>query len=197
MKKLIAFFLLSIVLICSGCKTISTSTINVGSEAPPTGIKTLAVMRFDDQAIQGKQINGLLSKTLSNPDGGEIIAGIMTGELQKWKRYRVLTRSEVRNIFKRGDMHEAALVNAKDYATIRKMLQVDTIVWGKISKLEVSDMKIYARGNVSLIAECIDTKNGNVLWSLNIDESAPYRDEVELADKAIKEAIQQIRLEAE
>ncbi|HHT9111362.1 MAG TPA: GNA1162 family protein, partial [Candidatus Brocadiaceae bacterium] len=191
------FSILSIVLICSGCKTISTSTINVGSEAQPTGIKTLAVMRFDDQAIQGKQINGVLSKTIINPDAGEIVAEIMTGELQKWKRYQVLTRPEIRNVFKKGNVQEAELVNAKDYVAIRKMLQVDTVVLGKISKLEVSDMKIYARGNVSFIAECIDTKNGKVLWSMNIDESAPYKDEVELAGKAIKEAIQQVRLEAE
>ncbi len=197
MKKLIVFSILSIVLICSGCKTISTSTINVGSEAQPTGIKTLAVMRFDDQAIQGKQINGVLSKTIINPDAGEIVAEIMTGELQKWKRYQVLTRPEIRNVFKKGNVQEAELVNAKDYVAIRKMLQVDTVVLGKISKLEVSDMKIYARGNVSFIAECIDTKNGKVLWSMNIDESAPYKDEVELAGKAIKEAIQQVRLEAE
>ncbi len=197
MKKLIVFSILSIVLICSGCKTISTSTINVGSEAQPAGIKTLAVMRFDDQAIQGKQINGVLSKTIINPDAGEVVAEIMTGELQKWKRYRVLTRPEIRNVFKKGNVKEAELVNAKDYAAIRKMLQVDTVVVGKISKLEVSDMKIYARGNVSFIAECIDTKNGKVLWSMNIDESAPYKNEVELAGKAIKEAIQQVRLEAE
>ena len=197
MKKLIVFSILSIVLICSGCKTISTSTINVGSEAQPAGIKTLAVMRFDDQAIQGKQINGVLSKTIINPNAGEVVAEIMTGELQKWKRYRVLTRPEIRNVFKKGNVKEAELVNAKDYAAIRKMLQVDTVVVGKISKLEVSDMKIYARGNVSFIAECIDTKNGKVLWSMNIDESAPYKNEVELAGKAIKEAIQQVRLEAE
>lgn len=197
MKKLIVFSILSIVLMCSGCKTISTSTINVGSEAQPAGIKTLAVMRFDDLAIQGKQINGVLSKTIINPDAGEIVAEIMTGELQKWKRYRVLTRPEIRNVFKKGNVHEAELVNAKDYAAIRKMLQVDMVVVGKISKLEVSDMKIYARGNVSFIAECIDTKNGKILWSMNIDESAPYKDEVELAGKAIKEAIQQVRLEAE
>ena len=58
-------------------------------------------------------------------------------------------------------------------------------------------MPVYERGHVSFTAECIDTKNGKILWSIEANESASYNDEIELATKVIKELIEKLEKEVE
>src|SRR5574337_535255 len=96
MNRWAGFFILLVCMICFGCKTISTSVINVDMDIPTRDIKTLAVMRFDDKLIQDKAVKGLFIKTISNPDAGEMLADMMTHELLRWDRYEILTRSEVK-----------------------------------------------------------------------------------------------------
>lgn len=154
-------------------------------------------MRFDDELIQREAVSGNVIKTISNPNAGQMLADMMTGELLKWGKYRVLTRPEIKSEIKIGGKREESLIKQKDYATIGKILKADAIIFGKISNFEVSDMTVYARGNVSFTAECVNTRNGKILWSMEINESAPYKDEVELASKAVKGAVEKLKKEME
>jgi hypothetical protein len=121
----------------------------------------------------------------------------MTDELHRWEKYRILSRSEVKNKIKTGDAKEEELVKLKDYAALGKILNVDAVVIGKIYKFGLSNMTVYARGNVSFTAECIDTNKGEMLWSMETNESAPYKDEVDLAIKIVKEAVEKLKKETE
>ena len=40
----------------TGCKTISSNTINIESDNYYRNIKTLAVMRFDDERMKGEKV---------------------------------------------------------------------------------------------------------------------------------------------
>ena len=195
MNRSIKLFVLLVCMVCYGCKTISTNVMNINSNIPYREIKTIAVMRFDDKYVQGKAVTGFLLKTVSNPDAGELLADIMTNELLKWGKYRVLTRPEIKSKLKTKKLKEEELVKSKDFATIEKILKIDAVILGKIDTFELSNMTIYERGNVSFTAECIDVKNGKTLWSMETNESAPYKDELELADKAVKEAVEKLRKE--
>jgi len=197
MIRQIGLAILSMAVLCAGCKTISRSTINVNLDSSDRSVKTLAVMRFDDKLIQSEAVKGLIMKTISNPDGGEMLADMMTSELLKWGKYRILSRSEVKSKIKAGDIKEEELVKLKDYAALGKILNVDAVVIGKIYKFGLSDMTVYARGNVSFAVECIDTRKGKVLWSMETNESAPYKDEVDLAIKVVKEAVEKLKKETE
>ena len=197
MIRQIGLAILSMAVLCAGCKTISTSTINVNLDPSDRSVKTLAVMRFDDKLIQDEEVKGLVMKTISNPDAGEMLADIMTDELRRWGKYRILSRSEVKSKIKAGDIKEEELVRLKDYATLGKILNVDAVIIGKVYKFGLSDMTVYARGSVSFTAECIDTNKGKMLWSMEINESAPYKDEVDLAIKIVKEAVGKLKEETE
>ena len=94
-------------------------------------------------------------------------------------------------------VREEDLIKLKDYAALGNILMVDAIIIGKITELGVSNMPIYERGNVSFHAECIDTKNGNTLWSMEINESTTYVDEIELADKVIEKVLEKLKKELE
>ena len=96
MIRQIGLAVLSMVVLCAGCKTISRSTINVNLDSSDRSVKTLAVMRFDDKFIQDEAVKGLIMKTINNPDAGEMLADMMTSELLKWGKYRILSRSEVK-----------------------------------------------------------------------------------------------------
>src|SRR3972149_36405 len=195
MIRQIGLAILSMAVLCAGCKTISTSTINVNLDPSDRSVKTLAVMRFDDKLIQDEEVKGLVMKTISNPDAGEMLADIMTDELHRWGTYRILSRSEVKSKIKAGDIKEEELVKLKDYTTLGKMLTVDAVVIGEIYKFGLSDMTVYARGSVSFVAECIDTRKGKVLWSMETLESAGYKEEIHVAIKAVKEAVEKLKKE--
>lgn len=192
MNKLFWFFILVICTICSGCKTVSMTETHVDRETPYHDRNTLAVMRFDDEYIQKDGVKGFFIKTISNPDAGEMLAGMMTDALSDWGRYSILTRSEIRNKLKAEDMKEEGMVKERDYSILGKILEVDAVVIGKIHKLELSNMAIYQRGNVAFKADCIDTKQGKILWSIETNKCAPYKDEVVLASEAIKEAVESL-----
>ena len=197
MIRQIGLAILSMVVLCAGCKTISKNTININLDSSDRSIGTLAVMRFDDKLIQDEAVKGLIMKTISNPDAGEMLADMMTSELLKWGKYRILSRSEVKSKIKAGDIKEEELVTLKDYTTLGKILNVDAVIIGKIYKFGLSNMTVYARGNVSFTAECIDTNNGKMLWSIETNESAPYKDEVDLAIKVVSDAVEKLKKETE
>ena len=197
MIRQIGLAILSMAVLCAGCKTISRSTINVNLDSSDRSVKTLAVMRFDDKLIQNEAVKGLIMKTISNPDAGKTLADMMTDELRRWGKYRILSRSEVKSKIKAGDIKEENLVKLKDYAALGKILNVDAVVIGKIYKFGLSNMTVYQRGNVSFTAECIDTNKGKMLWSMETNESAPYKDEVDLAIKIVKEAVEKLKKETE
>ena len=197
MIRQIGLAILSMAVLCAGCKTISRITINVNLDSSDRSVKTLAVMRFDDKLIRDEAVKGLIMKTISNPDAGKTLADMMTDELRRWGKYRILSRSEVKSKIKAGDIKEENLVKLKDYATLGKILNVDAVVIGKIYKFGLSNMTVYQRGNVSFTAECIDTNKGKMLWSMETNESAPYKDEVDLAIKIVKEAVEKLKKETE
>lgn len=199
MGRLIGLLILFVCMaLCFGCKTISKSTIQVNLDATDPEIKTMAVMRFDDEYIQEKGVKGFFIKTISNPDAGEMLADMMTNELTRWGKYHILTRSEIRNKIRvGGDSKEQELVKLRDFAVIRKILKTDAVVIGKIYEFGLVNMPVYERGNVSFVAECIDTRTGKILWSIEANKSVSYKDEVELVSQVIKEAVEKIRKEIE
>src|SRR3972149_3516515 len=109
MIRQIGLVILSMAVLCAGCKTISVSTINVNLDPSDRSIKTLAVMRFDDKLIQNEAVKGLIMKTINNPDAGEMLADMMTDELRKWGKYRILSRSEVKRKINAGGIKEEEL----------------------------------------------------------------------------------------
>lgn len=197
MNRLAGFFILLVCMICFGCKTISTSVINVDMDIPPRDIKTLAVMRFDDKPIQDKAVKGVFIKTISNPDAGEMLAVIMSGELSRWGKYEILSRSEVKDKLRSAGIEEEEFVRQRHYNALGKILKVDAVVIGKIHAFDLSRMPVYERGDVSFTAECTDTKNGKVLWTIEARETAPYKDEIEVAVKVIKKAVERLKKETE
>src|SRR5574337_834110 len=114
MNRLMKLLILSVCLLCYGCKTVSKSTINVNLDVPYRDIKTMAVMRFDDELIQREAVSGNVIKTISNPNAGQILADMMTVELLKWRKYHILARSEIKREIKSGGEKEEPLVKRKD-----------------------------------------------------------------------------------
>src|SRR3989339_750304 len=183
MIRQIGLAILSMAVLCAGCKTISRITINVNLDSSDRSVKTLAVMRFDDKLIQNEAVKGLIMKTISNPDAGEMLADMMTSELLKWGKYRILSRSEVKSKIKAGDIKEEELAKLKDYAALGKILNVDAVVIGKIYKFGLSNMTVYARGNVSFTAECIDTRKGKGLLAMGKKESGTNKEKRDVVIK--------------
>lgn len=197
MNRLAVFSILLLCMVCFGCKTISTSVIDVNIDIPSRNINTVAVMRFDDKLIQDKTVKGVFIKTFGNPDAGDMLADMMTHELSMWGKYEILPRSEVKGKLRTADVTEEEFVRQRQYKALGKILKVDAVVIGKIHAFDLSRMPVYERGDVSFKAECLDTKNGRVLWSLEARETAPYKDEIEVASKAIKEAVERLKKETE
>ncbi len=195
--RIVLFMLLLAVLCITGCKTISSNTINIESDDYYRNIKTLAVMRFDDERMKGEKVKGIFVKVIKNPDAGGMLADMMTNELSGWGKIRVLSRSEVKDRVRTCGAKESELVEFKDYAAVRRILKVDAVVIGKIYKFGLVNMPVYERGHASFTAECIDTKNGKILWSIEANESASYNDEIELATKVIKELVEKLEKEVE
>lgn len=197
MNRLAGFFILLVCIICLGCKTISTSVINIDIDIPSRDIKSLAVMRFDDKLIRDKAVTGFFIKTMSNPDAGGMLADMMTHELSILGKYEILPRSEVKDKLRSAGIEEEEFVRQRHYNALGKILKVDAVVIGKIHAFDLSRMPVYERGDVSFTAECIDTKNGKVLWTIEARETAPYKDEIEVAGKVIKEAVERLKKETE
>ena len=185
------------ILCITGCKTISVSTINIESDSYYSNIKTLAVMRFDDEAVRGNEVRGVFVKAIKNPDAGGTLADMMTNEFLRWGKFSVLSRSTIKDRVSVCGAKESELVKLRDSAAVRRILNVDAVVIGKIYKFGLMNMPVYERGHVSFTAECIDTKSGRILWSIEANESASYNDEIELASKVIKEMVEKLKKEAE
>ena len=169
--------------------------MNINVEVPGGAAQTIAVLRFDDRLISNEPVKKFIVQTVNNPDAGEFLADMMSDAFTKWGKYRILPRPEVKNRIRAGNGKEDELVAEKAYSKIGDILKVDAIVLGKINTFGSSSMTIYERGNVSFTAECIDVKNGKTLWSLDADESAPYKDEFELAEKVIGETVEKLKQE--
>lgn len=197
MNRLIVLFIFIVCVICSGCKSVSTSVTNVNMEVPYRDIKTLAVARLNDETLQRRGVKGLIIKTVANPDAGELLADIMTRELARWGKYHVISRSEVKSKLSSEGKKEDELVKWKDYTTLGKVVKADAVVIGEIDEFGLSTAAVYQRGSVAFAAECIDTRNGKVLWSLDVNKSVPYKDEVELANTVIKEVIEKLKEDTE
>lgn len=169
--------------------------MNVNVEIPGGVAQTMAVLRFDDHLTSNDSVKGFIVQTVNSPDAGELLADMASNAFMKWGKYHVLSRPEVKSRIRAGDSKEEELVAEKAYSKIGEILKVDAVVLGKINTFGSSSMAIYERGRVSFTAECIDTKSGKTLWSLDADESAPYKDEFELAEKVVGETVEKLKQE--
>lgn len=195
MNKLTVIIAFIICLLCFGCKTISKTNIIVDSNDASRSINTIAVMHFNDQLLPKKGVTGTLVKTISTANAGEMLASIMSRELSGLGIYEVLSRTDIAKIINKSKVNEKELVERRDYGRLGKLLGVDSVVIGKILEFKLSSSLIYERGTVSFVAECIDTKNGDILWTIESNESAAYEDEIELASKAMRTAIEKLKKE--
>ncbi len=189
------FLILSLLvfLYCTGCSTTSKSILDVNLSDSFHQIKTIAVLRFDDKSIQAEGVQGFIVQSIPNPDAGEMLADIFSNELSRISAYTVLTRTEVQDKVRAGGVKEKNLAGQKDFAAIQKTLKVDAIVIGKIDTFGIKNMPIYERGTVAFSAECIDVRNGNVVWSIEIDKSEPYKNELELAKETIRKLMEELK----
>ncbi len=190
---LIWMLCLLISLHCTGCSTTAKSNLNINLDDSFHEIKTIAVLRFDDRYIQEEGVKGFVVQSIPNPDAGEILADIFTNELSRINIYSVLTRSDVKDRIRAGRVKEKDLVRQKDYATLQKTLKVDAVVIGKTDAFGIKNMPIYERGLVAFSAECIDVRNGNVVWSIEMNRSEPYKNEVELAKETTRKLMEQLK----
>ena len=74
-----------------------------------------------------------------------------------------------------------------------KNTKVDAVVIGKTDAFGIKNMPIYERGLVAFSAECIDVRNGNVVWSIEMNRSEPYKNEVELAKETTRKLMEQLK----
>jgi len=191
---LILMLCLLLCLHCTGCSISTKSTININLDDSFHEIKEIAVLRFEDKSIQEEGVTGFVFQSIPNPSAGDILAEIFTNELIRISAYSVLTRPEVKDrIRASGGMKEKSLAEQKDCATLKKVLKVDAVVIGKVNAFGVKNMPIYERGITAFSAECIDIRNGNILWSIEINRSAPYKNEIELAKETIRELMKQLK----
>ena len=178
---------------CTGCSTTSKSTLNVNLDDSFHQVKTVAVLRFDDKAIQQEGVQGFVVQSIPNPDAGEILAEIFTNELSRIYTYSILTRAEVKDRIRAGGVKEGTLAGQKDFAALQKTLKVDAVVFGKTDAFGIKNMPIYERGIAAFSAECIDIRNGNVVWSVEVNRGEPYKNEIEVAKEMIRQLMEQLK----
>lgn len=182
---------------CAGCSTTSKSTLDINLDDSFHQIKTIAVLRFDDKSIQKEGVQGFVVQSIPNPDASEILADIFTNELSRVYTHAVLTRAEVKDRIRTSGMKEKNLTSQKDFATLQKTLKVDAVVIGKIDAFGIKNMPIYERGIAAYSAECIDVRNGNVVWSIEINRSEPYKNEIEVAKETTRKLMEQLKNDLE
>ncbi|MBI5306936.1 MAG: DUF799 family lipoprotein [Planctomycetes bacterium] len=194
-QRICLFWILNLLtfLHCAGCSTISKSTLDINLDDSFHQIKTIAVLRFDDKSIQEEGVQGFVVQSIPNPDAGEILADIFTNELSRVYTYAVLTRAEVKDRIRASGVKEKSLTSQKDFATLQKALKVDAVVIGKIDAFGIKNMPIYERGIAAYSAECIDVRNGNVVWSVEINRSEPYKNEIEVAKETTRKLMEQLK----
>ena len=178
---------------CTGCSTTSKSTLNVNLGDSFHQVKTIAVLCFDDKAIQQEGVQGFVVQSIPNPDAGEILADIFTNELSRIHTYSILTRAEIKDRMRANGAKERTLAGQKDFATLQKILKVDAIVFGKIDAFGIKNMPIYERGIAAFSAECIDIRNGNVVWSVEVNRGEPYKNEIEVAKDMTRNLMEQLK----
>lgn len=178
---------------CTGCSTTSKSALNVNLDDSFHQVKTVAVLRFDDKALQQEGVQGFIVQSIPNPDAGELLAEIFTNELSRVHAYSILTRTEVKDRIRVSGVKEKTLASQKDFAILQKILKVDAIVLGKIDAFGIKNMPIYERGIAAFSAECIDIRNGNVVWSVEVDRGEPYKNEIEVAKEMIRNLLEQLK----
>ena len=178
---------------CAGCSTTSKSTLNVNLDDSFHQVKTVAVLRFDDKAIQQEGVQGFVVQSIPNPDAGEILAEIFTNELSRIYTYSILTRAEVKDRIRASGVKERTLASQKDFAALQKTLKVDAIVFGKIDAFGIKNMPIYERGIAAFSAECIDIRNGNVVWSIEVNRGEPYKNEIAVAKEMTRKLMEQLK----
>lgn len=178
---------------CTGCTTTSKSALNVNLDDSFHQVKTVAVLRFDDKAIQMEGVQGFVVQSIPNPDAGEILAEIFTNELSRVYTYSILTRAEVKDRIRVSGVKEKTIAGQKDFATLQKALKVDAVVFGKIDAFGIKNMPIYERGVAAFSAECIDIRNGNIVWSVEVNRGEPYKNEIEVAKDIIRQLMEQLK----
>ena len=156
-KKLFLFFL---IVLLSGCYSISKLNLKNIPETPYDKRLVIAVVDFQNKS--GDPDNDKLMKGIS---------GTILSELQNSKHFRLIERQKLKSILDELSLSLTGLINPDKAKKIGKLLGVDALLFGNLSSVKYSKNKqtvfiAWTEGHkveVSLDARLVNVKTGEIL----------------------------------
>ncbi len=170
MESYLRTFVLLVVLgLIGGCIDQTERQVNVNWQADQEQIKSLAVLVFDWTPPEVKATPGASTAHLT--DAGTVFADWVTSELMGLNRYSIRERAEIRKVVAEHDLQLADLVSKGDYRRIGKLSGVDALVVGTVATANVIAGGPVANVQASFTCRCVNTRTGDVMWSIGGDKS--------------------------
>jgi len=94
-------------------------------------VERLAVLPFED----GPGMNGRQS--------GSAVTGLLTSELARNGKYRVLERSKLKSVIDEQDLQRSGMVDQATAVKMGKMLGVDAVILGSVTQYEMDKTQVY------------------------------------------------------
>jgi len=124
-------------------------------------LNRLAVLPFED------------SPGMHGRNSGNAVAGFVTGELLKHKRYRIIERSKIKSVLDEQDLQISDLIDPETAVKIGKMLGVDGVILGSVSEYEMDKTQVYIHMipiitkeyKVGATLRMIDVTNGEIVYA--------------------------------
>lgn len=106
-------------------------------------------------------------------NAGETVADHVAAALMDAHRYSVRERNKLSAILEEHDLAAATIVADRQYALAGGLLGVDGLVVGEVHHFS---RRSGLASKVSLSCRCIDTRTGNVIWSMSGEMEAMWTD---------------------
>lgn len=115
---------------------------------------------------------------------GASVSDMVVTELLRLGRYRIVERSQISRVLGETELALAGVSNAKAME-VGQMTGADAVIVGSVSEYEMAAYKGRKYPTVGLSLRCIDSHNGEIIWSSDYTERADDRN-VALSEQARK-----------
>jgi len=188
MKRYTAALVLLVPML-AGCRI---AKVKVASDFPHEKIKKIVVLEFDHKVYKEEIVDKVSHGVSTSSNSGDIVADIVSADLEDWGRYEVVRRYKVREISRDKKIPEGELVYSLGLQAVGKLFGVDAIVVGRVEAFEFGFVLMVASGKVDYTARCIDVETGQEIWSFTGKLKKLYTYEEQIADMIAWDAIEQL-----
>ena len=170
-RRIVLIFLLATFL---GCETTGPSLVQVNPNFDSYKVRRVAILPFEGVPVEKEIVSHGWWFEGHYFNNGELVSDMLTFEMMKIPNFEFVERSQIHRILQEQNISMTNLIQDKTAPEIGKLLGVDALILGKVSRfMKTWSPPLHYGYGFSFSARMIDTKTGVVLWSAMVNRAGP------------------------